>query len=140
MLSKHIKKIEPIIEELKGKRIEKVDGVLIPEYLYSFPNGLWLSFDLDKRDNYFDVKLGRIFSLDDVMPRLIVLEGLLKYTTSSSMICLKYSNFIRTHTTTFAQTKKMEQSIFIIYFRNLFIIFVILIYFRNLLIFDNFVV
>ena len=48
MLSKHIKKIEPIIEELKGKRIEKVDGVLIPEYLYSFPNGLWLSFDLDK--------------------------------------------------------------------------------------------
>lgn len=50
MLSKHIKKIEPIIEELKGKRIEKVDGVLIPEYLYSFPNGLWLSFDLDKRD------------------------------------------------------------------------------------------
>ena len=41
MLSKHIKKIEPIIEELKGKRIEKVDGVLIPEYLYSFPNGLF---------------------------------------------------------------------------------------------------
>lgn len=48
MLSKHIKKIEPIIEELKGKRIEKVNGVLIPKYLYSFPNGLWLSFDLDK--------------------------------------------------------------------------------------------
>ena len=40
MLDKHIKKIEPIIEELKGKRIEKVNGVLIPEYLYSFPNGL----------------------------------------------------------------------------------------------------
>lgn len=58
MLNKHIRKIEPIIEELKGKRIEKVNGVLIPEYLYSFPNGLQLSFDLDKRDNYFDVKLG----------------------------------------------------------------------------------
>lgn len=79
MLDKHIKKIEPIIEELKGKRIEKVDGVLIPEYLYSFPNGLWLSFDLDKRDNYFDVKLGRLFSLDDVMPRLIVLESIEYY-------------------------------------------------------------
>ena len=26
MLDKHIRKIEPIIEELKGKRIEKVDG------------------------------------------------------------------------------------------------------------------
>ena len=35
--------------------------------------------------------------------------------------------------------KKMEQSIFVIYFRDLFIIFAILIYFRNLLIFDNFV-
>lgn len=79
MLSKHIKKIEPIIEELKGKRIEKVNGVLIPKYLYSFPNGLWLSFDLDKRDNYFDVKLGRLFSLDDVMPRLIVLESIEYY-------------------------------------------------------------
>lgn len=79
MLNKHIKKIEPIIEELKGKRIEKLDGVLIPEYLYSFPNGLWLSFDLDKRDNYFDVKLGRLFSLDDVMPRSIVLESIEYY-------------------------------------------------------------
>lgn len=67
MLSKYIKKIEPIIEKLKGKRIEKVNGVLILGYLYSFPNRLWLSFDLDKRDNYFDVKLGRLFSLDDVI-------------------------------------------------------------------------
>ena len=51
MLNKHIRKIEPIIEELRRKRIENVNGVLIPEYLYSFPNGLWLSFDLDKWDN-----------------------------------------------------------------------------------------
>lgn len=27
MLDKYIRKIEPIIEELKGKRIEKVNGV-----------------------------------------------------------------------------------------------------------------
>lgn len=79
MLNKHIKKIEPIIEKLNGKRIEKVNGVLIPEFLYSFSNGLWLSFELDKRDNYFDVKLGRLFSFDDVMPRLIVLESIEYY-------------------------------------------------------------
>lgn len=79
MLSKYIKKIEPIIEEINGKRVEEISGVLIPDYLYSFPNGLWLSFELDQRDHYFNVKLGRLFSLDDVMPRLIVLESIEYY-------------------------------------------------------------
>ena len=97
MLSKHIKKIEPIIEELKGKRIEKVDGVLIPEYLYSFPNGLWLSFDLDKRDNYFDVKLGRLFSLDDVMPRLIVLESIEYYFAAVNELKLGHIKYEFSH-------------------------------------------
>ena len=97
MLSKHIKKIEPIIEELKGKRIEKVDGVLIPEYLYSFPNGLWLSFDLDKRDNYFDVKLGRLFSLDDFMPRLIVLESIEYYFAAVNELNLGHIKYEFSH-------------------------------------------
>lgn len=97
MLNKHIRKIEPIIEELKGERIEKVDGVLIPEYLYSFPNGLWLSFDLDKRDNYFDVKLGRLFSLDDVMPRLIVLESIEYYFAAVNELKLGHIKYEFSH-------------------------------------------
>lgn len=79
MLSRYIKKLEPIIEELNGKKIEKINGVICPDYLYSFPNGLWLSFELDERDHYFDVKLGRLFSFDDVMPRLLVLERIEYY-------------------------------------------------------------
>lgn len=79
MLEKYIKTINPIITMLNGKRIEKIDGVLIPEYLFSFPNNIWLSFDLDKRDNYFDVKLGGLFYFDDVMPRIIVLESIEYY-------------------------------------------------------------
>ncbi len=79
MLFKYIKKIEPIIEELNGKRIKEINGVICPDYLYSFPNELWLSFELDERDHYFDVKLGRLFSFDDVMPRLLVLERIEYY-------------------------------------------------------------
>lgn len=78
MLDKYIKKIEPIIEELNGKLIE-IKGVILPNYLYSFPNGIWLSFDLDKKDNYFDVRLGRLFYFKDVMPRVIVLEKIEYY-------------------------------------------------------------
>lgn len=69
MLSKYIQHLEPIIYELDGKRVDIMDGIISPEYLYSFPNGVWLSFELDKRDNYFDVKLGRLFLFDDAMPR-----------------------------------------------------------------------
>ncbi len=97
MLNKHIKKIEPIIDELNGKRIEKINGVLIPEYLYSFPNGLWLSFELDQRDNYFDVKLGRLFSFDDVMPRLIVLESIEYYFHAINELNLGQIKYVFSH-------------------------------------------
>lgn len=76
MLDKFINKINNVIDELNGRRIEKIEGVLIPEYLYSFPNGIWMSFDLDKKDGYFEVKLGRLFIFKDVSTRAIVLENI----------------------------------------------------------------
>ncbi len=79
LLAKEIKKIEPIIEELNGEKVEDIMGVVTPNYLYAFPDGLWLSFELDQRDDYFNVKLGRLFSFDDIMPRLIVLESIEYY-------------------------------------------------------------
>lgn len=78
-LEKNLKNIEPIILELGGRKIDKIDGVITPDYLFSFPNGIWLSFEIDERDNYFDVKLGRLFSFDDIMPRIIVLEKIEYY-------------------------------------------------------------
>ncbi len=74
ILNKKLKEIEPIILKLGGRKVDKMDDVITPDYLYSFPNGIWLSFELDEIDNYFDVRLGRLFSFYDAMPRVIVLE------------------------------------------------------------------
>ncbi len=72
MLTEYIKKLNPVILELKGKRINKVNEVIMPGYLYSFPNGICLSFELD--DQNLNVKLGRQFSFDDYLPRLVLNE------------------------------------------------------------------
>ncbi len=79
MLEQYISKLEKSIFELDGYRVYSINGVIQPEYLYRFPKGIWLSFEVDEKDNYFDVKLGRLFLFDDIAPRMVVLERLEYY-------------------------------------------------------------
>ncbi len=68
--------LENLLFQLNGQRVLKIDGVIFPQYLYSFKNGLWLSYELDKKGRYVNVCLGRLFLFDDDMPRIMVLEPL----------------------------------------------------------------
>lgn len=69
-----MRSLEKLILSLGGTKINKVKNTMTPSILYCFENNLYLTIEYDKRDQYKSVKLGRLFLVKDVFPRLIVLE------------------------------------------------------------------
>ncbi len=72
MLEKYIKMLNPVIKELNGKRIEKINGEKMSNHLYSFPSGILLSFELCEKEKRLIIKLGRKFVFNDCSPKLII--------------------------------------------------------------------
>lgn len=69
-----MKSLEKLIISLGGQKVDKVKNTITPSFLYRFKNNLYITIQYDKRDQYKSVELGRLFLMNDCLPRLIVLE------------------------------------------------------------------
>jgi hypothetical protein len=61
----------PVLERLGFRQVPEPPGWMQPSKLYQ-QEGTWLGVELDERDGYVAITLGRLFRLRDVMPRAIV--------------------------------------------------------------------
>ncbi len=79
MIETYIPKLETLVYSLNGKKIEVEESIISPNYLYRFPNNLWLSIEEDIKDHFFSIRFGRLYVFKDAKPRIIVLENIKFY-------------------------------------------------------------
>jgi len=75
-----IKVIEPTLYNLGAIKINKIDNIIMPDYLYRLPNNIWLSinYNIEKKTS-MTVNLGTLYTYYDEVPRVVVLQNLSVY-------------------------------------------------------------
>ena len=98
-----VSKIERFIISLGGRKIKEMKNIITPSSLFRFENDVYLNIEYDQRDQYKAVRLGRLFLIRDVFPRLIVLEDFEVFLQSANSIDLGANYLLPYHKLSYEQ-------------------------------------
>ena len=79
--------IKQLILDLGGVEYQKVDNIIMPDYLFKLPNNIWLSINYDEKSKkYMEIHIGSLYTFNDKIPNIVVLQELDVYTNIINLL------------------------------------------------------